>query len=47
MVPRADTLATWERLALIAPVAVSAVTHSATLAVLIGLLIVGLAVAPY
>ncbi len=44
IVLRADALATWERVALLVLVAFSAATHSATLAVLVGLLVVGLVV---
>ena len=44
IVLRADALATWERMVLLVLVAFSAATHSATLAVLVGLLVVGLVV---
>src|SRR5581483_9033919 len=47
IVLRADALARWERVALILVVAFSAATHSATLAVLMGLLIIGLIVAMF
>ena len=44
IVLRSDALAAWERVALVMLVAFSAATHSATLAVLVGLLVVGLVV---
>jgi len=45
IVLRADTLKAWERAALLVLIAFSAATHSATLAVLAGLLVVGLVIA--